>query len=110
MGVYTFVSNGIGLMVTFAFPFALEAIGWKTYMINGTWDIFELAFVMLYWVETKGRTLEEIDEIFDGELHSDVPMMKTILGVDPAERENIVKSVVLTKADDFGRVARHEDA
>ncbi|KAH7121407.1 MFS sugar transporter-like protein [Dactylonectria macrodidyma] len=61
MGLYTFLVNGVGLMVTFAFPFALDKIGWKTYMINGAWDVLELLFVILYWVETNGRTLEDID-------------------------------------------------
>lgn len=27
----------------------------------------------VYWVETKGRTLEEIDAIFEGKKHSNVP-------------------------------------
>lgn len=65
MGIYTFFVNGVGLMVTFAFPFALEKIGWKTYMINGAWDVLELLFVILYWVETNGRTLEDIDNNLD---------------------------------------------
>ncbi len=50
------------LMVTFAMPYALEAIGWKTYMINGVWDVFEFVFLIIFWVEMKGKTLEEIDE------------------------------------------------
>ncbi|RFU27656.1 hypothetical protein B7463_g8683, partial [Scytalidium lignicola] len=79
MAVYTFFANGVGLMVTFAFPYALAAIGWKTYMINGAWDVLELAFVLLYWVETKGKTLEEVDELIDGEKHSDVPDLEVIM-------------------------------
>lgn len=31
-----------------------------------------------YWVETKGKTLEEIDAIFEGEKHSDVPDVEAI--------------------------------
>lgn len=46
---------------------------WKLYMINGCWDLLELAFVAFYWIETKGKTLEEIDELIDGVKHSDVP-------------------------------------
>jgi hypothetical protein len=46
-------------MVTFAFPYTLEAIGWKTYMINGAWDVLELLFVLFFWFETKGKSLEE---------------------------------------------------
>ena len=60
-------------MTTFSYPYALEAIGWKMYMINGAWDIIELCFVAVYWVETKGLTLEEIDKVLDGEKHSQVP-------------------------------------
>jgi hypothetical protein len=63
LAIYTF-ANAVGLLVTFAFPYALAAISWKTYMINGAWDVFELAFVMYFWVETKGKTLEEVDEVY----------------------------------------------
>ncbi|CAK7213496.1 hypothetical protein SCUCBS95973_001813 [Sporothrix curviconia] len=66
MGIYTFVTNGVGLMVSMAFPYALDAIGWETYMINGAWDVLQVVFIALYWIETKGKTLEEIDELFDG--------------------------------------------
>lgn len=59
-------------MVTMAFPYALDAITWKTYMINGAWDVLQLVFVLVFWVETKGLSLEEIDMLFDGVKHSDV--------------------------------------
>ena len=42
-------------------------------MINGAWDVLELLFVLFFWFETKGKSLEETDELFDGEKHSDVP-------------------------------------
>jgi len=29
------------------------------------WDIFELAFIYFFYVETKGRTLEELDQVFE---------------------------------------------
>ena len=45
MSLYCLVCNMVGLFVTMVFPFALTAIGWKTYIINGSWDILELAFV-----------------------------------------------------------------
>jgi hypothetical protein len=32
----------------------------------------------VYWVETKGRTLEEIDAIFEGQKHSSVPDVETV--------------------------------
>ncbi len=97
MGIYTFLVNGIGLMVTFSFPFALEAIGWKTYMINGAWDVLELVVVLVFWVETRGRTLEEIDENLDGELHSEAPKLQALLGIAPEERGEIVDALDLRK-------------
>jgi hypothetical protein len=72
MGVYQFFVNGLGLMATMAFPFALAKIGWKTYMINGAWDVVQVVFIIVFWVETKGKTLEEIDEIFDSVKGSDM--------------------------------------
>jgi len=33
----------------------------------------ELAFVVWFWVETKGKTLEETDKVIDGGKHSRVP-------------------------------------
>lgn len=52
-------------MATMAFPYALDAIGWKTYMINGAWDVAQVVFVVIYWVETKGVTLEEMEGVLD---------------------------------------------
>jgi hypothetical protein len=53
-------------------PIALKNIGWKIYMINGGWDILMLLAVILFWVETKGKTLEEMDEVIGGERYSSV--------------------------------------
>lgn len=66
MGIYTFAAEAAGLVTVYAFPIAMEKIGWKTYMINGVWDVLQFVFVLLYWVETKGKSLEEIDSILDG--------------------------------------------
>lgn len=42
-------------------------------MINASFNVLLWAWIAFHWVETKGHTLEEIDAIFDGEKHSDVP-------------------------------------
>lgn len=47
-------------------------------MMNGSWDVLEVLFIWFYWVETKGKTLEEIDEVLDGKKHSDVPDLENI--------------------------------
>jgi hypothetical protein len=33
----------------------------------------------IFWVETKGKTLEEIDAIFEGEKHSSVPDVEHVI-------------------------------
>ena len=53
-----------GVLVTMAFPYMLSDIGWKTYVVNASWNILMWAFIFFKWVETKDRTLEEIDGLF----------------------------------------------
>ncbi|KAF1995058.1 hexose transporter [Amniculicola lignicola CBS 123094] len=73
MGLFLVGSKSCGLLVTFAFPYGFAAIGWKMYMINASFNVLLWIFVVIYWVETKGHTLEEIDALLDGEKRSDTP-------------------------------------
>jgi hypothetical protein len=82
MSIYTFCSNGAACIVTFSFPFALEAIGWKTYMINASWDVLEVLFIIFVWVETSNKTLEEIDEAIEGQVHFDAPVLTAVMAGD----------------------------
>lgn len=79
MGIFTFVLNGASLLCVFSFPFALESIGYKTYLANGMWDVLEVAFILFYWVETSGKTLEEIDAVLDVSKHSEAPNLEDIV-------------------------------
>jgi len=51
----------------FVDPWALDAIGWKYYLVYCAWLFFELVFVVLFIVETRGRTLEDTAALFDSE-------------------------------------------
>lgn len=46
--------------------FLLEAISWKYYIVYVVWLLFEIGFLYLYVVETRGRSLEETAALFDG--------------------------------------------
>ncbi|KAK6371851.1 hypothetical protein LTS17_008675 [Exophiala oligosperma] len=70
--------NGLALALVFVMPIGINNIGWRMYMINGGWDIVTFFLIWYYWVETKGKTLEEIDAIFDGEKHSAVPDVENV--------------------------------
>ncbi|KAF9871964.1 hypothetical protein CkaCkLH20_10596 [Colletotrichum karsti] len=56
-----------GVLVSMAFPYLFESIGWKTYIVNASWNILIWLYVYFEWVETKGLTLEEIDVLFDSQ-------------------------------------------
>jgi hypothetical protein len=47
-------------------PTAMTAMGWKLYMLNGAWNVVAFAIIWVMWVETKGKTLEEVDEALGG--------------------------------------------
>lgn len=56
-----------GVLVSMAFPYLMESIGWKTYIVNASWNILVWVYIYFQWVETKGLTLEEVDALFDGQ-------------------------------------------
>ncbi|KAK5992567.1 Lactose permease [Cladobotryum mycophilum] len=57
-------TNVAGLLNQFAWPVALDKIGWHVYIIFAAWDAIMTVFVYFFLPETRGRTLEELDEIF----------------------------------------------
>ncbi|KAH6952456.1 general substrate transporter [Ilyonectria sp. MPI-CAGE-AT-0026] len=68
------VAQAIGYAFSFlnlyTAPLAIEKISWRYYAINGGWNFGILVVVVWLFVETKGRTLEEMDELFDGVVHT----------------------------------------
>jgi len=52
-------------VLSFAVPPLLWNISWKMYMIFGTFNGLALIHIFLTAPETKGKTLEEMDEVFD---------------------------------------------
>ncbi|KAF2398451.1 high affinity glucose transporter [Trichodelitschia bisporula] len=59
--------------LAFAVPPLLWSINWKMYMIFATFNALALIHVFLAAPETKGKTLEEMDEVFD----TGIPAWKT---------------------------------
>lgn len=64
--------NGISISTLWAFsfliaeitPIAFEAIGWRFFIVFATSNVIIMAAIYLFFPETAGRTLEEIDQIF----------------------------------------------
>jgi len=59
-----FVAAG-GLVNQFGFPVALQKIAWKTYIVFCVWCAIQAIVIYFLIPETKNRTLEELDEIFN---------------------------------------------
>ncbi|KAE8386606.1 hypothetical protein BDV23DRAFT_187109 [Aspergillus alliaceus] len=63
MGTFKLTAGGAGFIGTFAAPVALADIGYWFYVFFVFWGSFEFVFVYFFFAETKGRTLEELDDV-----------------------------------------------
>ncbi|TDZ10335.1 Lactose permease [Colletotrichum sidae] len=86
MSMFSFIICATGIAGNFAFPLALDAVGYWLYIINGAWNVLFFVFIWWYWVEVMGKTLEEIDALFDGRKHTNTPDMEAILAGREDER------------------------
>ncbi|KAF2472596.1 sugar transporter [Lindgomyces ingoldianus] len=95
MGTYKITGGCAGFINTFAAPIALTNIGYWFYVFFVFWDCFEFFFMYFFFVETKGLTLEEMDEIFEAKnprkASTDVKKVKirTVLGTDGKVEEEV---------------------
>jgi len=96
LGIFSVALNATAILIVFTMPIAIASIGWKTYMINGAWDIVMLFLILYYWIETKGKTLEEIDELIEGERHTHAPDLERVIRGE----EDIVPSAYDEKEKD----------
>ena len=57
--------NIASLINTYGISVGIAKIGWKLYLVYIAWQIVEMAVVYFFFVETKGRTIEEMTSIFE---------------------------------------------
>nr|GAT60295.1 predicted protein [Mycena chlorophos] len=67
VAMYTFAASLASLISTYATPIALSNIGWRLYLVFIGWDLLACVLIYCFAVETSGKTLEELEAIFDGE-------------------------------------------
>ena len=63
--VHVIFANMAGFINTFANSVGLERWGYKYYFVFVVWDVCAAILWFLFCVETRGRTLEELDETFN---------------------------------------------
>ncbi|EON99026.1 putative hexose transporter protein [Phaeoacremonium minimum UCRPA7] len=64
--LYQLTGNLAGVYNAFANPVAMEAIAWKYYIVWCVAIAIHLTLIYFFFPETKGRSLEEVAEVFDG--------------------------------------------
>lgn len=57
--------NAGGMLNQFAWPISLSKIKWKTYIVFVVWNAVQSTVFYFFMPETKNRTLEELDRIFE---------------------------------------------
>ncbi|KAL2821843.1 MFS general substrate transporter [Aspergillus cavernicola] len=65
MAMFSVFTNIALLVNQFGIGNAMSAIGWHTYIILAGWNMVQTVFIYFFAVETNGRTLEELSEIFE---------------------------------------------
>lgn len=64
LSLVTAFTRCCGLLAVSGLPYGFDAIGWKIYMVNACFNVLLWIMMAVYWVETKSRSLEQIDGLF----------------------------------------------
>ena len=73
---------------TYGISVGIAKIGWKLYIVFIAWICIEMVVIFLFFVETAGKTLEELSEIFDAPNPRNASLKKAKVAVD--ERGSVV--------------------
>ncbi|KAJ7799675.1 general substrate transporter [Mycena olivaceomarginata] len=79
MAVHILISNIAGFINTFANSVGLKNLGWKYYFVFVAWDLIASVFGT-FWV---GRTLEQLDAIFDAPWPARASTQKVAVKLNP---------------------------
>jgi len=73
---------------TYGISVGIDKIGWKLYLVYIAWLCIEIATIYFFFVETAGKTLEEMNEIFDAPNPRKESTKKTKVEID--ERGQVI--------------------
>lgn len=78
-----FVFINIATMTnTYGISVGLKEIGWRLYLVYIVWICIEIAIIYFFFVETSGKTLEELMEIFEAKNPRKASTKKVSVGID----------------------------
>lgn len=81
MGMYNFWVNIASFFNQYVTPIGLGDVKWRFYFLYIAWDAFQAIFIFLFYVETKNRTLEELNEIFEAPFPKSASLAKAKVAV-----------------------------
>ncbi|KAI9741045.1 MAG: hypothetical protein M1834_002756 [Cirrosporium novae-zelandiae] len=67
IALFWLLTGAAGAFNTYVNPLGIDAFGWKFYFFYVAWIAIQFAVVYVFFIETKGPTLEEVAILFDGE-------------------------------------------
>lgn len=86
-----FLFLNIAMVVnTYGISVGIEKIGWKLYLVYIGWICVEIAIIYFFFVETAGKTLEELKEVFEAKNPVKASTQKVKLELD--ERGRVVEA------------------
>lgn len=85
-GLNFLVLNVAMIVNTYGISVGIEAIGWKLYLVYIGWIVVELVTIFFFFVETAGKTLEELAIIFDAKNPVKKSLEKAKMAVDDGGR------------------------
>lgn len=90
---------------SFVNPIAMEALGWKYYLVYVAFLVVISLVVYLFYAETKDHSLEEIADIFEGPAIVAGIYRRRNVRTQIREAANLEKEPAVTEVEDAGRVA-----
>uniref|UniRef100_A0A8H7N8S4 Major facilitator superfamily (MFS) profile domain-containing protein n=1 Tax=Bionectria ochroleuca TaxID=29856 RepID=A0A8H7N8S4_BIOOC len=66
MGFYSVITSSAGFFNQYVIPIGLTGIGWRFYIVGVCWNVFVAIVIAFTYIETKGLTLEQIAQRFEG--------------------------------------------
>lgn len=75
-------------------PIGLGDVKWKFYFLYIAWDCCQAVFIYFFFVETKDRTLEELNAIFNAPFPKAASLKRTTVAIEEHGVTDIVEEKV----------------
>lgn len=86
LSILVFSTKAASFFNQFVNPIGMDSLGWKYYLVYVVWILVELAVFYFLYPETKGYSLERVQEVFGEDLKFNGPEEHT-----PAVADSLVK-------------------